>query len=290
MKIAVLSGKGGVGKSSITASLSVLLAEKYKIVAVDCDIDAPNLGLCFGKTENDFEKEFVKTSEIAKFVKSKFSENMKCVDVCEFSAISFEKGHVKIDPFLCEGCGTCQIVCPNDTIKIEKVQNGWIGVAHSKFPIISGQLEIGQAGSGEIVNLVKEKAESFEPDIMLIDSSAGIGCPVISSIKGSDFVVAVTEPTPSALSDLKRALEVVNHFEIPHGLIINKTDINSEFTKIVEDFVKSANIPILGKIPYDIDFVNALVNLEPPVTYNSKFRPLFEGIVSKILKITQFKS
>ncbi len=282
MKITVLSGKGGVGKSSIASSLAVLFSREKSVIAVDCDVDAPNLGLCLGLKEEDFEKEEISTTEVARVIKPKFEGYEKCKDVCEFSAITIDEKGLNINPFLCEGCGACELFCSKGAIKTEKVVNGWIGSAKKDFPVFSGQLKTGQSGSGEIINLLKEKASKTEHQIMIIDASAGIGCPVISSIKGSDFVVAVTEPTPSALSDLKRALEVVKHFRIKYGVIINKVDINPDFVKTIEDMLETEKIPILGKIPYDIDFVNAIVNLMPPVVYNKKFEPLFESIIKNI--------
>lgn len=282
MKLTVLSGKGGVGKSSIASSLAVLLAEQYQVVAVDCDVDAPNLGLCLGLTPEDFKQTPVSTTEVAKFTGQSVPKPQACVKACEFSAIYLEDGQPQVNPYLCEGCGTCEIVCPKNSVEINPVENGWVGVAHGDFPVVGGQLKTGQSGSGEIVALVKQKAEELEHQVMVTDSAAGIGCPVIASVKGSDFVVAVTEPTPSALSDLDRALQVVDHFGIPRGLVVNKADINPGFTSQIQEFTQTHDLPILGQLPYDMDFVNALVNLQPPVVYQPKFRPLFQAIIEKI--------
>ena len=146
---------------------------------------------------------------------------------------------------------------------------------------------MGEAGSGKTVTEVKNQAEKMaekqKADFILVDSSPGIGCPVIASIQGSDYIIGITEPTPSALNDLQRALQVVEHFRIPYGLVINKYDINHEFTKKIEDFANKHNIKILGKIPYDKSFVKALVNLEPIVLYNEETKPIFLNILNSIL-------
>ncbi|MCK4781174.1 MAG: hypothetical protein KAT57_13325 [Candidatus Lokiarchaeota archaeon] len=136
------------------------------------------------------------------------------------------------------------------------------------------------------VELQKEKAEKLgkkeKAEIMLADSAAGVGCPVIASIQGSDYIIAITEPTPSALNDLKRALRTVEHFRIPYGIVINKWDLNKNFSKKIEEFAEKYKIPILGKIPYDKQFVNALVNLKPIVVFDKRFEPIFTKILSKL--------
>lgn len=288
--ITILSGKGGVGKSSLTASLAVLLARKHKVVTVDCDVDAPNLALVLGvKKFKTSEK--IQTSEKAKIIAKTCPECKKHIDVCIFGAISWdEKNKLPIiNKFLCEGCGACLLAFPKRTVKLEKVQNATINTAKTShgFPIISGQLKMGESGSGKIVTAVKQRAEKLakkeKAEIMLIDSSPGIGCPVIASIQGSDYVIAITEPTPSALNDLQRALQVVEHFRVPYGLVINKHDINPSFTKKIEKFANKHNIKNLGKIPYNKNFVKALVNLKPIVLYDKTTEPIFSKILTNTL-------
>ena len=281
--ITVLSGKGGVGKSSIAASLAVLLAKNKKIVAVDCDVDASNLALVLGIKKFEKQKE-ISTNEKA-FVNEKARNCKEILDICTFSAISWdkEKNLPVINKFLCEGCGACQLLCPQG-IKLKKVKNAVIGEAKTNygFSLVSGQLKMGESGSGKVVDEVKQLAKKNDVELMVIDSAAGIGCPVIASIQGSDFVIAVTEPTPSALSDLKRALQVVEHFRIPYGIVINKYDLNKEFSKKIEKFTEKYKIPLLGKIPYDKKFVEALVNLKPIIIYDKKFTKIFQNILKNI--------
>ena len=291
--LTILSGKGGTGKTTLSASLAVLLARKRKIIVADCDADAPNLYLALGLRERDFSSwKEVETNEKAVLDEKKCDGCKKCLDICNFSAISWDNKKNKpiFNSMLCEGCGACQLVCPKNAIKLVKIKNGKIGLAKTKydFNLISGQLKIGATGSGKIVSLIKEKAmkegKKQKAEILLVDSAAGVGCPVIASIQGSNFIIAVTEPTPSALNDLKRALRTVEHFRIPYGIVINKYDLNENFSKKIEDFLKKYKIPLLGKIPYNKEFVNALVNLKPVVEYNKKFKPLFEEILEKSLE------
>ena len=288
--VVVLSGKGGVGKSSLTASLAVLLGNKRKIVTVDCDVDAPNLALVLGVKKFD-SREKISTNEKARLIESKCTGCKKCL-ICPFGAITWngKKGKPVINKFLCEGCGVCSLVCPEGAIVLKKTQNAEVLTARTKygFPLVLGQLKMGESGSGKVVSIVRQKAEEIarkvDADTILIDSSPGIGCPVIASIRGSDFVIAITEPTPSAFSDLRRALRVVEHFGIDYGLVINRWDLNREYTKKIEAFGRKRDIPVLGKLPYDRSFVDALVNLTPVVIYDKSLEPLFQGILKKVFQ------
>jgi len=283
--ITVLSGKGGVGKSSLTASLAILLSNKYKIIATDCDVDASNLALLFGIKELK-KKEEVSTNYKA-FINKEAKNCKNIVDICAFSAITWDKKNKipKINKFLCEGCGTCQLLCPKG-ISLKKVKNAVIGEDNTKynFPIVSGQLKMGESGSGNVVEIVKTRAKKIavNADFMIVDSSAGIGCPVIASVRDSDFVVGVTEPTPSGLSDLKRVFEIVNHFKIPHGIVINKYDLNEELTKRIENFARKNKISILGKLPYDKKFVKSMVDLVPVIIKYPEYKKLFGRIIEKM--------
>ncbi len=276
-KICVLSGKGGVGKSSITASLAVVLSETRKIITADCDVDASNLALVLGLREKDLKECW------------EISTNKKATLVeCYFGAIKWnkEKRIPEFDQMKCEGCGACAIVCPTNAIQLVEKKNARICIGRTKFgfDVVSGQLKTGEAGSGKVVAEVKKIAmeKGKKAEILLVDAAAGIGCPVIASVTGSDFVIAVTEPTPSGLSDLKRALSVVKHFGIPFGIVINKHDLNAAFALKIEEFAEEKRVPVLARIPYDKSFVEALVELKPVIEFNPKTRKLFEEIAGKI--------
>lgn len=283
--ITILSGKGGVGKSSIAASLAIALSEKKKIICVDCDVDASNLALVFGL--KDFKEwKPITTNEKAKIDYKKCNRCGKCVKACYFNAISWDKDKPIMKEFGCEGCGLCKLICPENAIKLYKVYNAKIGYSETKhgFKVVAGQLKMGESGSGKIVAAVKELARSKKEraEIMLVDAAAGIGCPVIASVSGSDYVIAVTEPTPSGFSDLNRALQMVGFFNIPYGIIINKFDLNLKSTKEIEGFANKRKIKILAKIPYDKSFTDALVNLTPIIIYDKKYERLFNGIVEEL--------
>jgi MinD superfamily P-loop ATPase len=287
--IVVLSGKGGVGKSSIIASLALILKENSKIVVADCDVDGPNLALVLGIKKFN-ETKGIEAIEKAVLVEKKCNSCKKCLDNCVFSAISWnnEKNKPLFDNMRCEGCGTCEIVCPENAIFLKKVENAKVRIAEKPFPIFSGQLKVGESGSGKVVFNIKQmagkKAKEIGADYLLVDSAAGVGCPVIASVSGMDFAVIITEPSPSAFNDFKRATTIVKHFNIPFGVIVNKWDLNKDFTKKMEKYFQENDIQVLEKIPYDKKFVDALVNLIPIVEYDKKYRKVFEEIIIQINK------
>jgi len=274
MKIVIASGKGGVGKSMLSSSFS-LLSAKRKVVACDCDVDAPNLGLWLGETKQDLVEK-ISTSEKAEIDLGKCIKCGKCKEVCAFFAVEKNENY-HINPLSCEGCGTCKLVCPADAIKLSPVKNGELRVRNTSygFPLVSAQLYPGEAGSGKIVEQLRKKAEGFDYEIMFLDAAAGTGCPVIASLRGTDYAVLITEPTPSGFSDLKRILEIVNHFKIPYGIVINKWDIYSKLSKEIQ---KWAGDRFLGKISYDKKVIDCIVNMKPVIFSDSK-------VVNEIKKI-----
>jgi len=284
--ITILSGKGGVGKSSITASLAVELSKDKKIICADCDVDASNLSLVLGATTYE-EWEDLSTNVKAVFDLKKCNSCKKCFNECYFNAIKWVNNKPVLKDFSCEGCGMCELVCPENAITMEEVFNAKIGYANTKygFKVVSAQLNAGESGSGKVVSEVKKKTKDlgFDSEIMLVDSAAGIGCPVIASITGSDYVIVVTEPSPSGFSDMKRALEVVNHFKIQAGVIINKFDLNQEQTKKIEEFAKTNKLDLIEKIPFDKQFAKALVEMTPIIKFDHKYVKIFKNIKNQLL-------
>ncbi len=279
-KIAVASGKGGVGKSMVTSSLAILFSRTEKVVAVDADVDAPNLHLWLGEGEDWDLVEPLSTNSRPVIDSDKCTGCGKCVDICQFGAMQQEKtGLVPVvNSYFCEGCGACAVVCPENAIQMEPVENAEIRVKEKTnygFPLISAQLRVGETGSGKIVDELKTHAEGVDHQICLVDSPAGTGCPVIAALKDADFSVLVTEPTPSGINDLYRVLDVVKHFSIPFGVVINKYDINSQqCSKIEREFSNR----ILGKISYNKGVFEAISNLTPVLETDL-------GIVSQIESI-----
>lgn len=275
MKIVVLSGKGGVGKSMLSSCLSVLFSKEKKVVAVDCDVDAPNLGLWLGVEGWDTQQK-ISTSVKASIDPKKCIRCKKCY-ICRFGAIS----NFEVNPLYCEGCGVCQLVCPASAVTLTPVYNGEVRTSKTQFgfPLIHGQVYPGETGSGKVVDEVRRLADEKDFDIQILDAAAGIGCPVIASVRGVDFAVVVTEPSVSGFSDMQRAIEVVNHFNIPYGVVINQWDINQGISKQIEDF---SGDRLLGKISYDRKVINAIVNLKPVLLTDSRVVSEIESIYNNL--------
>jgi len=261
MKIAIASGKGGVGKSMLASSLAILLSKEKKLAVLDCDVDAPNLAIWLNEIGSE-KKIPVSTSSKPEIDLDKCNGCGLCESNCHFSAIKVVEGKAKVNQFLCEGCGVCEIVCPQKAVILKEVKNGEIIIKNTKygFPLLTGKLLPGETGSGKIITELKKEAESFEKEFQVLDCSPGTACPVIASFQDVNFAVLVTEPTPSAFSDLKRVLTVARHFKIPFGLVINKADLNEGISGKIE---KWAGKRLLGKISYDKEIFNAVSNFNP---------------------------
>lgn len=286
-KIAVISGKGGVGKSSISASLAIALSKKNKIVAVDCDVDASNLGLVLGIKPDEYDSyKEISTKQKAFFDLDKCIRCGECIKACHFNAIKDTERGPALTDFGCEGCGMCELVCPVGAIEMRDVPNAKIAEVKTKygFNLFSGQLYMGESGSGKIVTDLKDSAaqKNKEADIMLIDGAAGVGCSVIASISDVDYVVLVTEAAQIALEDLKKAIKTAEYFKIKCGLIINKCDMNAQAEQDILKLAKEKNIEILARLPFDKKFPEALVNLKPIIEYAPEYEKDFDDIVVKL--------
>jgi MinD superfamily P-loop ATPase len=279
-EITILSGKGGTGKTSISAALASV-AEKA--VFCDDDVDAADLHLIFQPKiieEHRFESGWLVSIDPGKCTGC----NM-CKEACRFDAIQTDNaGGIEINPFACEGCRLCERVCPEEAISSTPHNDNFWYVSDTRFgTLVHARMGPGQENSGKLVTQVRKKAKEIAEEnklqFIVNDGPPGIGCPVISSVTGTQKVLMVVEPSKSGLHDAKRLHELVKSFDIPQYAIINKSDINLEIEKELEDFLLSAGIPLLCKISFDTDFVKAMIESKNIV----EFAPDSE-IVSKLKK------
>lgn len=260
MELVVLSGKGGTGKTTIATALSELAK---KVVRIDCDVDAPNLFMFYNG--EDIERNNFYAGQVASLNEEQCIKCGKCEATCKFNAIN----EYIIDTFLCEGCGACKLICPTNAISLHEEKTAQTFITELDKGIISrAEMEIGSDGSGKLVTYLKNNGKRFNKDenLIIIDGSPGIGCPVIASITGSDAVLIVTEPTKSGLEDLKRVLTLCEFFGLFTMVTINKYDINLEMTNKIQEFIEEKSIKLVGKIPYD-DIVIQSINELKPINY-----------------------
>ncbi|MCK5822026.1 MAG: ATP-binding protein [Bacteroidales bacterium] len=259
-EIVVISGKGGTGKTSITAAFAFLAGSE--LILADCDVDAADMHLLmkpdFAISENFF------SGETARIIQDNCIACGKCLDVCRFNAISIIKGQYIVNPVNCEGCGYCARVCPTETIvnDIPKVGEWYKSTIKTQGTMIHAKLNIGADNSGKLVAKVKNEARQIAQDLnkelILVDGSPGIGCPVVSSLSGASFVVLVTEPSVSGLHDLERVYQLIKNFNLPAGCIINKSDINLQKSKEIIAFLDENDIILIAELPYDERFTKAM--------------------------------
>lgn len=269
-EIVCISGKGGTGKTSVAAALAYL-AGKNAVIA-DCDVDAADMHLLlqpdFGISEEFF------SGELAVINQEDCIQCGKCSEVCRFDAVMMKNDTYVVDELACEGCGFCAKVCPSDAIiNIKQNVGRWhISEIKTQGKMVHAKLAIGADNSGKLVaqvkNTAKQIAEDNNCDYVIVDGSPGVGCPVISSLSGANYVVLVTEPTQSGLHDLIRVYDLVNKFNIKAGCIINKYDLNSEITKEIKTFLHEKNIDHLADIPYRPEFTEAITNAQTIVEYD----------------------
>jgi len=286
MKIVITGGKGGTGKSMIATSLAFEFAKKDKVMLIDADAECPNDHLLLSIKRKRYA---IVYQSIPKWDFEKCTKCGKCALVCKQNAIVFVKErYPAFVRDVCNGCKACIVACPENAITEAKKEIGVIYTGKNyNVNLVSGELKLGELASGEVVNELRKYSEKINKKLManivLIDSAAGVGCPVIASLVGTDYIVAVTEPTPSALNDLKRVLFIADHFRIKQGIIINKFDLDKKFCLKIEKFARDKNIPIIGKVPYTKDFVDAAITMKPIFKINSDYSKLFNKIINNII-------
>lgn len=283
MEIAVISGKGGTGKSSISAAFATL---SENVVLADCDVDAANLYILFNPTHEE-EQVFV-SGQKAIIDYEKCTSCGQCIEYCRFDAISEINGEVIISETLCDGCRLCSRICPSEAITmVNEDKSRMYAGSFRNGKMVYGRLSPGEENSGKLVNMVRDKAKQLSKDhhleTIIIDGPLGIGCSAISTITGVDHVVIVTEPTISGLHDMKRALEITANFKLKTWVIVNKFDLNTEVTSQIENYCRQANISIAGKFPFDRLVVDAMVNCKSIIELSP------DSEISKMIRVSYDK-
>lgn len=267
-EILIVSGKGGTGKTTVTASVASLAENS---VFADCDVDAADLHLIL-KPDTIETHEFI-SGHTASIRNDDCISCGLCQNVCKFDAIGIKDNEYFVDDILCEGCGVCTWSCPNASIDFNQSLCGHWYVSETRFgKMVHAKLKIAAENSGKLVSVVKNKAKEIarqnNSNYVIIDGPPGIGCPVIASMTGVDSVIIVTEPTLSGLHDMKRVIDLAKHFSIDTYVCINKYDINKNVTNQIKQLLSITDISVIGLIPYDTEITSAQINGQSIVEYS----------------------
>ena len=244
MVISVASGKGGTGKTLVATSLALSLSDNYKVQLLDCDVEEPNANILLHLAMKQSQPVYI---SIPRIDETKCTYCGKCAEACAYNAIAMIKEKVLVFPELCHGCGACSYLCPESAIAEEGREVGIVEMGNSRnLKLIQGKLNVGEAMAPPVIREVKKYIDPAS--LVIIDVPPGASCPVVEAVKGSDFCLLVTEPTPFGLNDLSLAVEVVRKLDMPYGVVMNRVGIGGEE---VEKYCHREGIPILLRIPLD---------------------------------------
>jgi len=258
-EVVVISGKGGAGKTSVTGAFAKLA---QNAILCDLDVDAPDLHLLLAPEVKRTE-EFRSGNE-AVIDPDRCTGCGRCEELCRFEAVRPDGDVFRIDPLHCEGCKVCVTLCPAQAIDFPKRHCGHWYESETRFgPMVHAQLFPGEENSGRLVTLLKRRAKEIAEEkgygLVLSDGAPGIGCPVISSLAGTDMAVIVTEPTPSGLHDLGRVAELCERFRTRVTVFINKFDLNPDQTEAVESYCRERGYAVICRFPHDNAVTKAMV-------------------------------
>jgi len=277
MIISIASGKGGTGKTTVATNLALSIG---KCQLLDCDVEEPNAHIFLNPQIMESRSVGLPVPQVDL---EKCTYCGKCAEVCQFSAIAVIKKNVLTFPELCHGCGACSLLCPADAITEVERKIGTIEIGQSDGTrFIHGILEISEAMSPPLIRAVKDAASNNGTTI--VDVPPGTSCPVIEAVRGSDFCLLVTEPTPFGLNDLILAVEMLRILKIPLGVAINRSDVGDDK---VDDYCHREDIPILMKIPMDRDLAVAYSNGIPLVVAKPKWKAEFAELFEDIKRIVE---
>jgi len=266
-EIVILSGKGGTGKTSISAAFATI---NPNTIVADCDVDAANLHLIL-QPENHHENTMV-TGHKAKIVQEKCTSCGICMEFCSFNAISYNNGKYIISELACDGCVLCWRLCSEQAIElIPSDKSKWFIGDYRNGKLIHARLQPGEENSGKLVSMVRDLAKSLAVNFgikhVIIDGPPGTACPAISSVTGAAKALIVTEPTYSGFHDMKRIIDLTSSFSVKTFVLINKFDLNSDLSNEIEDWCNRNGFPVLGKINFDRDIVEAMLNCKSIVEW-----------------------
>jgi MinD superfamily P-loop ATPase len=278
MIISVASGKGGTGKTLVATSLALSLIDNYKVQLLDCDVEEPNANILMHLALNQSQPVYI---PVPKVDETKCTYCGKCAQICAYNAIAVVKDKVLVFPELCHGCGACSYLCPESAITEEGREVGIVERGNTgNLELIQGRLAIGEAMAPPVIREVKKHIEPA--NIVIIDIPPGTSCPVVEAVKGSDFCLLVTEPTPFGLNDLSLAVEVVRKLGISCGVVINRVGIGDEE---VEQYCHREGIPVLLRVPLDRKiatlYSKGIPLVEGMPQWREEFLKLFQDIKSR---------
>lgn len=264
-QIVVISGKGGTGKTVLTASFASLAENR---VMADCDVDAADLHLLLNPEIK--ERYEFRSGVTARIDKDICQECGECISVCRFEAISKD---FTVDPVSCEGCKICSLVCPAGAVFMEENVSGEWYISETKYgPLVHAKLGIAEENSGKLVakvrQIAKDIAEKERRDYVIIDGPPGIGCPVIAALSGVDLAIIVTEPTLSGMHDMERVAQVSKHFGVPTKVVVNKYDLNPKNSKTIKQLCGRADIEVLALLPFSREVSESIVQGVPLVEFS----------------------